>query len=83
MGEGVKGLLKEGGTGAGDFLWELLAQQESDGGLAGSPDDFAGAGVWTTRWHGIAPTAWLYFALTGEPFHTTIYRWLPLILRGN
>lgn len=71
-----------GGKGADDFLLELLAQQEPDGGLASSSDDFAGAGVWTTRWHGIAPTAWLYFALTGEPFHAAnYYLWLPVILR--
>ena len=47
---------------------EILAQQRADGAVPGSPDDFAGGGVWTTRWYGVAPTAWLVFALTGEPF---------------
>ena len=36
--------------------------------LAHDPDDFRGGDVWLTRWHGIAPTAWLYFAETGGPF---------------
>jgi hypothetical protein len=56
------------GAGAGDLLVELLAQQREDGAVPGSPDDFLGGGVWTTRWHGVAPTAWLYNALSGEPF---------------
>ena len=37
--------------------------------MAGSPDEFDGGGVWATRTHGVAPTAWLYNALKGEPFH--------------
>jgi len=79
--EGTAQYVALGGQGAGDFLLELLAQQERDGAMSGSPDDFAGGGVWTTRWHGVAPTAWLYFALTGEPFHATRFCWLPLIMR--
>ncbi|HEC35854.1 MAG TPA: hypothetical protein ENI39_04895 [Anaerolineae bacterium] len=55
-----------------------------EGSAAGSPDNFAGGGVWTTRWHGIAPTAWLYFALTpGEPFPEEHRVWLPLVLRNH
>ena len=82
--EGTGQYIAVGGEGAGDFLLELLAQQECDGGMPGSPDDFSGGGVWTTRWHGIAPTAWLYFALSpGEPFHATTYMWLPLVLRSH
>jgi len=56
------------GAGAGDILSELLAQQRQDGAMPGAPDEFSGGGVWTTRWHGVAPTAWLYFALNSEPF---------------
>lgn len=81
--EGAGQYVAAGGAGAKDFLRELLAQQESDGALANSTDNFAGAGVWTTRWRGIAPTAWLYFALTGEPLHATRVCWLPLVVRGN
>ncbi len=67
--EGTAQYIAAGGAGAGRFLPELLAQQQEDGAMPGSPDEFNGAGVWTTRWHGIAPTAWLYNALCGEPFH--------------
>jgi hypothetical protein len=52
------------GTDADDMLIEILAQQRPNGAMPGSPDDFSGGGVWTTRWHGVAPTAWFYFALT-------------------
>jgi len=73
-----------GGDGAEDFVRELLAQQRPDGAVPGSSDDFAGGGVWTTRWHGVAPTAWLYFAVTpGEPFCGVTWTWLPLISRGH
>ena len=53
---------------------QMIAQQAADGGLPGSPDDFAGfAGYkeWLTRMHGVVPTAWLYFAGTGGPFSPT------------
>ena len=59
-----------GGEGAGELLMEALAQQEPDRAIRGSPDEFNGGGVWTTRWHGVAPTAWLYYALCGGPFNT-------------
>lgn len=81
--EGIAQYVAVGGQGAGDWVLELLAQQERDGAMPGSPDDFTGGGVWTTRWHGVAPTAWLYFALNpGEPFHGTTWVWLPLILKN-
>jgi len=72
------------GEGADDLLLELLAQQRADGAMPGSPDDFSGGGVWTTRWHGVAPTAWLYNALNGEPFDivtkcASLY--LPLVVK--
>ncbi len=66
--EGSAQYAAAGGEGAADFAAEVLAQQRPDGAVPGSPDDFTGGGVWTTRWYGVAPTAWLYFALTGEPF---------------
>ncbi len=69
--EGTAQYAALGGEGAADFLDELLAQQRADGAMPSSPDDFAGGGVWTSRWHGVAPTSWLYFALTGGPFPET------------
>jgi hypothetical protein len=66
--EGTAQYVAVGGEGANDLLQEPLAQQREDGAMPGSPDEFNGGGVWTTRWHGVAPTAWLYFALSGEPF---------------
>ena len=70
--EGTGQYIATGGKGASDLLQELLAQQRWDGAMPASPDDFSGGGVWTTRWHGVAPTAWLYNALCGEPFHPGI-----------
>jgi hypothetical protein len=67
--EGIGQYVAVGGDGADDLALELLAQQREDGALAGSPDEYSGGGVWTTRWHGVAPTAWLYLALNDEPFH--------------
>jgi hypothetical protein len=82
--EGTGQYIAVGGDGADDLLLELLAQQREDGALPGSPDDLAGGGVWTTRWHGVAPTAWLYNALNGEPFHPTPHRiYLPRLLRNS
>lgn len=76
--EGIGQYISVGGTGANDLLLELLAQQEQDGSVPNSPDAFSGGGVWASRWHGVAPTAWLYFALTDEPFHKgTFTNYLP------
>ena len=81
--EGTGQCAAVGGNGAEEFVQELLAHQRPDGAMPGSPDDFAGGGVWTTRWHGVAPTAWLYFALSAdEPFHGTTWTWLPLVLKS-
>ncbi|MCS6880318.1 MAG: hypothetical protein RMK84_05855 [Oscillochloridaceae bacterium] len=66
--EGTAQYIALGGAGSLEHLRELLAQQRSDGAMPGSPDAFSGGGVWTTRWAGVAPTAWLYNAVTREPF---------------
>jgi hypothetical protein len=66
--EGTATYIAAGGQGANDVLQELLAQQRQDGAMPGSPDEFNGGGTWATRWHGVAPTAWLYNALSNEPF---------------
>ena len=82
--EGTGQYVAAGGKAADDFLQELLAQQRADGAMPGSPNEFSGGGVWTTRWHGVAPTAWLYNALNGEPFPdnaSSIY--LPALLNHS
>ena len=81
--EGTGQYVAMGGEGADDLLVELLAQQREDGAMPGSPDDFSGGGVWTTRWHGVAPTAWLYNGLHAEPFHPAPHLiYLPVVLKG-
>lgn len=61
--EGTGQYIAAGGAGTSELLAELLAQQRADGAMPAAPDDFAGGGVWLTRWYGVAPTAWLYNAL--------------------
>jgi len=65
--EGTAQYVVAGGRDAQLYLDELRRQQRDDGAMPGSPDNFRGDDVWLTRWHGIAPTAWLYFAETGGP----------------
>ena len=36
--------------------------------MPGSPDEWESSFGWLTPMYGIAPTAWLYFAITGAPF---------------
>lgn len=80
--EGTAQYIAVGGERANELLLELLAQQRSDGAIPGSPDEFNGGGLWATRWYGIAPTAWLYNALNGEPFPAGCQKtWLPVILK--
>ncbi|MBN1138802.1 MAG: hypothetical protein JXM73_19615 [Anaerolineae bacterium] len=82
--EGTGQYVAMGGEQADDLLLELLAQQRTDGAMPGSPDDFTGGGVWTTRWHGVSPTAWLYFAQVRQgPFQATTWTQLPLLLKGE
>jgi hypothetical protein len=66
--EGTAQYAAAGGAHAAELVTDLLAQQRRDGALIAAPDHFEGAGVWDPRWYGIAPTAWLHFALSGEPF---------------
>lgn len=62
------------------FYWnQVVSQQAADGCMPGSPDDFSGYIVWLTRWHGIAPTAWLYFAATGGPLQVVQRTFLPVV----
>jgi hypothetical protein len=81
--EGTAQYVVAGGRGAQDYLNELRRQQRGDGAMPGSPDNFRGDDVWLTRWHGIAPTAWLYFAETGGPFVSSdpCQTYLPFIFK--
>lgn len=55
------------------YYWdEMVKQQDTDGGLRASPDNFSGYIVWLPTWRGVAPTAWLYYPGTGGPFYTAI-----------
>jgi hypothetical protein len=63
------------------YVDQIIAQQATDGGVPGSPDDFAAYKEWLTTMHGIAPTSWLYFAGTGGPFPMPPRVYLPAILR--
>ncbi|MEK7274382.1 MAG: hypothetical protein AAB110_03915, partial [Candidatus Desantisbacteria bacterium] len=66
--EGTLQYVVSGGENAQFYLDEMIKQQRTDGALPGSPNNFTGDSVWLSTWHGIAPTAWLYFANTGGPF---------------
>lgn len=83
--EGTAQYIVAEGQGSQFYLNELRRQQRDDGAMPGSPDDFRGGDIWLTRWHGIAPTAWLYFAETGEPFIATVscQTYLPVIFKDT
>jgi hypothetical protein len=67
--EGTAQFVSAGGEDAQGFLDMLLSLQRSDGGMPGSPEDWSGSCFgWLSTWSGIAPTAWMYFALTRSPF---------------
>ena len=67
--EGTAQFVAAGGEDASMFLDALLAQQNSDGSLPGSPDNWAtDAFGWLSHWRGVAPTSWLHFAIRGQPF---------------
>lgn len=69
--EGTLQYVAAGGENSQAFWNYAASQQDANGGLLNSPDNFGGYIVWLSKWRGIAPTAWFYFAGTGEPFHTT------------
>ncbi len=66
--EGTLQYIAAGGENSQYFWQQMVKQQDGDGGLPGSPDSLSAYMVWLTKWHGIAPTSWLYFAGTGGPF---------------
>jgi hypothetical protein len=78
--EGTLQYIAAHGQGSQYYFEQMTKQQADDGGMPGSPDSFTGYIVWLTQWHGVAPTAWLYFAATGGPFGIrSLY--LPVIIR--
>jgi hypothetical protein len=70
--EGVGQYVSAQGEGADSFLDMLVWQQQQygNGSLAGSPEsrELRSGFGWLTPWRGLAPTLWLYFAVTGMPF---------------
>jgi len=67
--EGTAQYVSAGGEGAQTFLDMLLSLQRADGGMPGSPNNWSSDCYgWLSDWTGLAPTAWLYFALTESPF---------------
>jgi len=69
--EGTAQYISAGGTAAQSFLEMLLSLQRADGGMPGSPNNWSSECFgWLSSWTGLAPTAWLYFALTRPPFPT-------------
>ena len=69
--EGTLQYIAAGGSHSQYYWDEVVKQQANDGGIPGSPDSYRGASIWLTPMHGVAPTAWLYFAGTDGPFHET------------
>jgi hypothetical protein len=67
--EGIAQYVASGGIDAPAFLPMLTAQQKVDGSMPGSPNNWiSNAYGWLSSWSGLAPTAWLYFAVKGLPF---------------
>lgn len=69
--EGTLQYINQSGENSLLHLQDVIDQLAPDGGLPNSPDNFTGYIIWLSQWHGVAPTAWLYFVATGEPFKIT------------
>ena len=68
--EGTAQYIAAGGEDSQFFLDDLMSIQNPDGSLPGCPDTktWTGCFGWLSPWSGLAPTAWFYFAITGNPF---------------
>ncbi len=68
--EGTAQYVASGGKDASVFLETLLVQQNPDGSMPSSPDNWSTDAFhsWLSKMSGVAPTAWLYFATKGLPF---------------
>jgi hypothetical protein len=75
--EGLGSYVVAGGPEAEDYLAVLKSLQREDGaykgGVRGSPDNWRSGLGWLTSSTGLAPTVWLYFALTGSPWETYVH----------
>lgn len=68
--EGTAQYIATGGEDTKGFLYTLISQQNPDGSMPGSPDNWSSDTFgWLSGWSGIAPTTWLYFAIKGSPFN--------------
>jgi hypothetical protein len=56
------------------YLNELSRQQNPDGSMNHSPENFEKPGVWHVNWPSVAATSWYYFAQTVSPFHKGVCR---------
>lgn len=71
--EGTAQYVAAGGANGKALLDTLVAQQNPDGSMPGSPDNWASDTYgWLSHWSGLAPTAWLYFAVKGLPFYSPL-----------
>ncbi|KAF5436938.1 Prenyltransferase and squalene oxidase repeat-containing protein [Candidatus Methanophagaceae archaeon] len=68
--EGTAQYIAAGGEDSQFFLDNLMSIQNPDGSLPGCPDKktWNSCFGWLSPWSGLAPTAWFYFAITGDPF---------------
>lgn len=81
--EGTAQYVAAGGEDAQTFLDMLISQQRPDGSMPGSTENWSSDTFgWLTTWSGLAPTAWLYFAITGAPFPPPAVVSLPLIIKN-
>jgi hypothetical protein len=72
--EGTAQYIAAGGEDSQFFMDNLMSIQNPDGSLPGCPDTktWTGCFGWLSPWSGLAPTAWFYFAITGDPFHLNL-----------
>jgi parallel beta-helix repeat protein len=68
--EGTAQYIAAGGEDSQFFIDNLMSIQNPDGSLPGCPDEktWESCFGWLSPWSGLAPTAWFYFAITGDPF---------------
>ena len=72
--EGTAQYVSANGKNKQFYLNELSRQQNPDGSMNHSPENFERPGVWHVNWPSVAATAWYYFAQTGSPFHKGVCR---------
>ncbi len=68
--EGMGQYVAAGGEHGREILDMLISRQAEDGSLIGSPENRTSCFGWLSTWKGLAPTAWLYFAIKGSPFNS-------------